>query len=387
MKILFVLFIIPLFSLFFNTEKAHSAALLESETRVLFQLPEEYVITRMANEDSRITKSYEIRDPGTLAQDRFVLQISAEPLEKLLERLRFQSLASEQLKNRDIKGKTTIEAIGKDHETGELGKLILFSHAGKSISVQYFGTDSEHFEAFISGISFPLAPFSDTLNHVFEKEIASLAEAKIMKGYLTENLLSYEFKPEKPITRAEFLKIVTLSISGLREEHVRILNTRSLHSPRPACPEPCRRVEMTEMVGMTEEAFFDVQPDDWFFPYVQFGVELGWIKGYANKTFRPHATITVAEALKLLITSRDIFVEPPASGQQWYQSHVDVMINNKILSNEMRDLSARPPKYSVSSVEMTDKINMTPGSALTRSQAAALIIRLENAMETEESSW
>lgn len=349
--------IIPYLLVLFNTLPAYAAAFLEPETRVLFQLPEEYVITRMANDESRITESYEIRDPGTSAQDRFVLEISAEPLEKLLERLRFQSLSSEQLKNREIRGKTAIEAIGKDHETGALGKLIVFSHIGKSIAIQYFGADSGRFEAFISGISFPLAAFSDTLGHVFEKEIASLAEAKIMKGYLSPDLLSYEFRPEAPITRAEFLKVVSLSIPKLNEELINQLNHEE------------------------SLAFLDIQPDDWFFPFVHFAVELGWVKGYADNTFRPHATITVAEALKLLITSRDIFVEPPASGQQWYEPYFDAM----------RDLSTPPtnnsPQVARDDNERTLGMTISPGSPLTRSQAAALIVRLENAMETEESSW
>lgn len=402
------LLIIPYLLIHFNTLQTHAAAFLEPETRVLFQLPEEYVVTRITNRESRITdresritESYEIRNPGASVHDRFELEVSVEALEKLLERLRFQSLASEQLRNRDIKGKTAIEAIGKDHETGELGKLVVFSHGGKSIAIQYFGTESSRFEAFLSDLAFPLAPFSDTNGHAFEKEIAEMAESKIMKGYLAKDLLSYEFRPEAPITRAEFLKTVAMSIPGVTED--KILNLTGCHSEPVRLPFNFARgrsgqARIEESLGgvfgneipSCGLTFSDVKPVDWFSPFVQFATELGWVKGYADSTFRPHATITVAEAMKLLIASRDIFVEPAGNGQQWYEPYFDVIVDGKILINAMRDFST-PPTPLPPQVGRNDRqeigMTLTPSSALTRSQAAALIVRLDKVLKTEESSW
>ncbi len=47
-------------------------------------------------------------------------------------------------------------------------------------------------------------------------------------------------------------------------------------------------------------SFTDVQPSDWFFPYVQTSAEREIIKGYKDGTFRPNLPITRAEAAKII---------------------------------------------------------------------------------------
>ncbi|MDP6576149.1 MAG: S-layer homology domain-containing protein [Candidatus Peribacteraceae bacterium] len=90
---------------------------------------------------------------------------------------------------------------------------------------------------------------------------------KIVQGYPDNT-----FRPDDNVNRAEALKILLLSAN--------IKPPEEYDSPLP---------------------FSDINPDDWFFPYVKDAIELDVIEGYGDGTFRPANPMTRAEASKILL--------------------------------------------------------------------------------------
>ena len=46
--------------------------------------------------------------------------------------------------------------------------------------------------------------------------------------------------------------------------------------------------------------FSDVDPNHWFYPYVEWAAERGFVKGVGEGRFNPNGTVTRAEACKVL---------------------------------------------------------------------------------------
>lgn len=85
------------------------------------------------------------------------------------------------------------------------------------------------------------------------------------------------FKPERAVTRAEFLKIILLS------------------SGHPA------------MAGdLDRQAFPDVPMSAWYFGLVNRGLAMGVISGYPDGTFQPDRTVSRVEALKIMLRANNI---------------------------------------------------------------------------------
>jgi S-layer homology domain/Bacterial TSP3 repeat len=80
------------------------------------------------------------------------------------------------------------------------------------------------------------------------------------------------FRPDAAVTRAEALKILLAS------------SQLALH--------PSLALEYSR-------SFSDVSPSDWFAEVVDQAVKLDLVEGYEDSTFRPHASITRAEAAKI----------------------------------------------------------------------------------------
>ncbi len=80
------------------------------------------------------------------------------------------------------------------------------------------------------------------------------------------------FQPDKPINRAESLKILLLGTS-------------------------------TPLDTSQSIAFPDVKSTDWFYPYVRKAYELKIVEGYPDGNFKPDNTINLAESLKVILLS------------------------------------------------------------------------------------
>lgn len=96
-----------------------------------------------------------------------------------------------------------------------------------------------------------------------------LTGKNVIQGY--EGCL---YMPGNDITRAEFLKMCLLSKYGA--------NFSPADLPNPG--------------------FMDVDPEDWFYNYIAFAKDSGFIAGYQNNTFAPNEPVIRADALKILIS-------------------------------------------------------------------------------------
>jgi len=106
--------------------------------------------------------------------------------------------------------------------------------------------------------------------------------------------------------------------------------------------------------------FIDVNINQWFFGYVQTGVEKGIVKGYSDGTFMPGRNITRVEALKMALESAGIELNYVASAgvnkvaDPWYQPYSDWAIAHS----------------------MYEKNSFIPGEQITRAEAAYILSKV-----------
>jgi outer membrane protein assembly factor BamB len=99
-------------------------------------------------------------------------------------------------------------------------------------------------------------------------EIMGLVGAGAIKGYPDGT-----FKPEFPVTRAEFAKMALLSLGYALEF--------------PDTP-----------------SFPDVAREEWYYGYVEGAAKHGLVKGYPDGTFQPQGNVTIAEILTVIIRAK-----------------------------------------------------------------------------------
>ena len=102
--------------------------------------------------------------------------------------------------------------------------------------------------------------FADANNSWAAKEIATLTNAGILKGYNDST-----FRPNASITRAEFAAIAS---------------------------------RFDKLSGGTK-TFSDVPSSHWAYAAITSAAEKGWVNGYSDGTFRPENAITRAEVVKI----------------------------------------------------------------------------------------
>ena len=200
-----------------------------------------------------------------------------------------------------------------------------------------------------------LAHFPDLVSHWAEPYVTMLKDTTILpqkialvRGYQlgSKNGSRSIFDPEKPVTRFEFLKMAMLgsctrlmnasdqehafsdlsALAPLNETadvtlrrqviytavHYGIVAGYSDGTFRPDAP--VNRAEAVKMLLLAVQFppvhtstgslhFADVQPSDWFAPYVDEASEREIVRGYTDGTFRGHLLITRAEAAKIVAVS------------------------------------------------------------------------------------
>ncbi|HEY5714088.1 MAG TPA: S-layer homology domain-containing protein [Candidatus Gracilibacteria bacterium] len=136
-------------------------------------------------------------------------------------------------------------------------------------------------EPFFTDVS-PQSPYFSAVQY--------LAAKKVTQGYTKDST----FRPLQGLTRAEGLKML-LAMDGFIP---------------PSCEEekivpPDKGEESRSDSGglsscNTEIPFTDVS--GWTLPWIKEAYHRGWVKGFADGTFRPHDSLTKAEAAKLLLS-------------------------------------------------------------------------------------
>ncbi len=147
-------------------------------------------------------------------------------------------------------------------------------------------------------------PFAVSANEIFTdvnkdntyyKAITELVGKGIIDGYLNEDG-SKSFKPEATITRAEFSKLLSVTLNG---------NTVS---------------------AATTTKFADVNSDptvSWAIPYIADASNSGIINGYEDGTFRAKNPVSYAEAVKMIVCALGYgpVVKTPEDGK-WYDGYI-----------------------------------------------------------------
>jgi hypothetical protein len=138
--------------------------------------------------------------------------------------------------------------------------------------------------------------FSDVAeDYQYLDAVEYLFDHNVINGYDDDT-----FRPENDINRAEFLKVLIHAKVGLPDELV------------------------------YKDCFNDVM-DDWFAPYVCYGKEMGFVKGYDGNLFKPTQTVSRAEALKMILEVNEADLEDVVDGEDWFLQYVDTAVALNIL--------------------------------------------------------
>ena len=238
-----------------------------------------------------------------------------------------------------------VRRLAMNHRTP--GGVLLGMHAKKAGlarwgTKQYFPWYNHSMRPLVSLLllsTFPIAhAFPDIATHQFRGAIEHLEERGVVAGNPDG-----KFRPDRPINRAEFLKILMLA-SGTTDGLPWVRDN--------AC--------FGDFTG--ERA--------WYWIYACGAVEKGIVHGYPDGTFRGERTVNFAEALKLTALAYGLQVsEPDSSRQSWYDPYVRLAAERgvfRVLPND-------------------------PGRELLRGEAAALLVafgeQIEDLSGGEERTW
>lgn len=106
-------------------------------------------------------------------------------------------------------------------------------------------------------------------NHKNAVAIESLYNLGILAGYTDGN-----FKPENTINRAEFLAILSNAVEA-------------------------------DFAGKKLENCFTDVKTEWFAAFACYAKEAGWVKGYADGSFKPGQNVAKAEAVKIIFSATE----------------------------------------------------------------------------------
>lgn len=179
-----------------------------------------------------------------------------------------------------------------------------------------------------SASMFPDVPDS----HPHREAIEALAQAGVITGNPDGT-----YHPEETVNRAALLKL-SYKAAGIDP---------SAHTP--GC-------------------FTDLQAGSWYEPYVCHAKASGFVQGYKDKTFKPAQGVTRAEATKLIVVVFGIPVEPVSSADTALLAYSDVS-----LSEWYAVYLAAALRTGILPFSGMDATTFSPGSLLTRAEAAAMI--------------
>lgn len=174
--------------------------------------------------------------------------------------------------------------------------------------------------------------FSELKGHFAENQMQAWIEKGFIHGYQDGS-----FKPNKSITRAEFMSLVNRAFGYTKE---------------------------------TDIHFKDVSKNDWFYQAVSIASEAGYMEGYPNLTMKPNHPITRQEVAKVVTIINNLQIDENAtksfedytSISAWSKGFVGGVLNADIMVG-YPDGSFKPHRH------------------ITRAEA---VITLNNALKAEE---
>jgi hypothetical protein len=189
----------------------------------------------------------------------------------------------------------------------------------------------ENMRAYSLPIDFLPLEFSDVHEgDWFYSHINDISGKRIMTGYSDGT-----FRPNQPITRAEFTKTIVTAFN---------ITASSVSYPNGY--------------------FYDVSEDSWYWSYVNVANWAGIVKGYSDRSFRPNQPITRAEAVTILnrlpkITTISAIKELPftdVSKNDWFFGAVQNIYSMGIINGKSVTLFA--PNDNITRAETAKIISL-----------------------------
>ncbi|WP_440119217.1 fibronectin type III domain-containing protein [Paenibacillus sp. QZ-Y1] len=178
------------------------------------------------------------------------------------------------------------------------------------------------------------------IGRTFNKDqITWLAEQNIIQG-----VSETHFEPRRPITRAEFTALI-----------VRLMGV--------------------DTSAQYQHAFQDVAAEDWFAHEIEAAISHDMVHGMGNGKFAPHALVTREQASKIIANVIRKIRPEPATSQRAFTDQMDV---SNWAKEEVEELAGM---YMLNGYEDG---SFRPIQHLSRSEAAALIFRLNKLISTLE---
>lgn len=171
----------------------------------------------------------------------------------------------------------------------------------------------------------PVVSLEDVEGHPYSGAIEYMLNKNIVQGYTDGT-----FRPDAPVNRAEFLKMLLLAKLG------------------------------QSGVGDEMRCFRDVTTG-WYAPYVCFAKTKGIVSGYPDGTFKPSRTISFAEAAKMVA---ELYALNAPTGGTWYEGYIKAL----------EDQNAIPPSIA------------SPAVQLTRGEVAELVWRVKEGVTSKPSA-
>lgn len=176
----------------------------------------------------------------------------------------------------------------------------------------------------------PPTAFTDVPDNFWARRfIDALSSRKIIEGFK-----DYTFRPNQPITRAEFAAIIERAFN--------------------------------KDIGQTKLGFTDVPPNYWATGAINDAIGTGFLKGYPDKTFKPTQKIPRVQVLVALISGLNL--KTPANPDQVVSIYSDA----KDIPKYAIDRVAAASKEGLV-VNYPDRNAFAPNREATRAEVAAMI--------------
>jgi hypothetical protein len=176
--------------------------------------------------------------------------------------------------------------------------------------------------------------FNDIQFHRFAQAISNLADKGIVKGYSDGG-----FHPEDMVSRGEALKIIL--------ESKNYIETKK---------ESKKIVDFSQFENVSS-SFKDVGAKNPFLKYVQYAYDKKFISGYSNGNFKSDQSVTLTEALKLIINTYEVPVWA-GNTNPWYKKYMDKGFELGIIPEGLYD-----PSHTLTRGELAYLVNNILGQA------------------------